>query len=239
MKKYMVFLALALLAGPLLAADAGSRDKIINAAKQLADKNNYSWDVTVTNLNSRRFHFGPNEGKIEKGGYTWYSIKMNDNTTEILMQGTNAAVKPPDNSWETRAEATQGSDEPGPAMFLARMLDNFQTPPQQAEDLASKTKDIQKKDGIYTGDLTDSGAQDLLSWRRGSHGNGPSVSNAKGWVKFWVEHGLLTKYQFNLQGTLNFSDNDFNVNRTTTVEIKDVWSTRITPPDEAKKKLSP
>ena len=238
MKKLMLFVVPALLAGPLLAADAGSKDNVINAAKKLADKNNYSWEVTVTNLNSERFHFGPNEGKVEKGGYTWYSMKMNDNTTEILMQGTNAAVKTLDNGWETRAEATQGSDEPGPAMFLARMLDNFQTPPQQAEDLASKSKDIQKKDGAYTSDLTDSGATDLLSWRRGSNDNGPSVSNAKGWVKFWVKKGMLTKYQFNLQGTLSFNGNDFNVNRTTTVEIKDVGSTTITPSDEAKKKLS-
>ena len=233
----MLFVVPALLAGPLLAADAGSKDNVINAAKKLADKDNYSWEVTVTNLNSDRFHFGPNEGRIVKGGYTWYSMKMNDNTTEILMQGTNAAVKMPDNGWETRAEATQGSDEPGPSMFLARMLDNFQTPSQQAEDLASKTKEIQWQDGVYSGDLTESGARDLLSWRRGSSDNGPSVSNAKGSAKFWVAKGVLTKYQFNLQGTLSFNGNDFNVNRTTTVEIKDVGSTTITPPDEAKKKL--
>ena len=105
----MAFLAVILSAGPLLAADVGSKDKIINAAKQLGDKNNCSWEVTATNLNSRRFHFGPNDGKIIKGGYTWYSMKMNDNTTEILMQGTNAAVKPPDSDWKTRAKAAQGS----------------------------------------------------------------------------------------------------------------------------------
>ena len=237
MKKYMWLVGLAWLAGSLFAADAGLKENIINAAKKLADKSNYSWEMTVTNLNDSRFHFGPNEGKTEKGGYTWYSMKMNDNTTEVLMKGTNAAVNTPDNGWQTRAEATEGSDQPGPAMFLARMLDNFQTPPKQVEDLVSKTKEIKESGGAYVGDLTESGAKSLLSWGRGGDENGPTVSNAKGWVRFWIKHGLLTRYEYNLQGTLDFNGNDFDVNRTTTVGIKDVGSTKINPPDEAKKKL--
>jgi len=237
MKKHILFVVLALLAGPLLVV-AGPKENVLNASKKLADKGNYTWEVTVTNINGGGFRFGPNEGKTEKGGYTWYSMTMNDNTTEILMEGTNAAVKTPDNGWQTRAEATEGSDEPGPAMFLARMLDNFQTPPKQAEDMVSQAKDVQKSGDAYVGELTENGAKDLLSWRRGSDQNGPTVSNPKGSVKFWIKHGLLTKYEFNLQGTLDFNGNDFDVNRTTTVEIKDVGSTKITPPDEAKKKLS-
>ena len=91
MKKYLLPVVLALLAGSLCAANASPKENVINAAKKLAAKANYSWETTVTNLNSSRFHFGPNEGKTEKGGLTWYSMTMNDNTTEIVMKGTNAA----------------------------------------------------------------------------------------------------------------------------------------------------
>ncbi len=237
MKRYLSLVILTLLAVPLCSANASPEENVINAAKKLADKNNYSWEMTVTNLNNSRFHIGPNEGKTEKGGYTWYSMTMNDNTTEVLMKGTNAAVKTPDGGWQTRAEATEGSDEPGPAMFLALMLDNFKTPPEQAQDLVSKTKEIKTVEGVYLGDLTGDGAKSLLAWRRPNGGGGPSVSSAKGSVKFWVKRGVLTRYEYNLQGTLDFNGNDFNVDRTTTVEVKDIGSTKISPPDEAKKKL--
>lgn len=237
MKKYMLFV-LALLAGPLFAV-AGPRENVLDASKQLADKGNYTWEVTFTNLNGNGFRFGPSEGKTEKGGYTWYSMTMNDNTTEIVLKGTNAAVNTPDNGWQTKAEATEGSDEPGPAMFLARMLDNFQTPPKQVEDLVSKAKDIQKAGDAYVGELTENGAKELLSFRRrGNDDNGPTVSNPKGSVKFWIKDGVLTKYEFNLQGAISFNGNDIDVNRITTVEIKDIGSTKVTVPPEAEKKLS-
>jgi hypothetical protein len=238
MRKYLLFGALAMLAGPLLAADASPKDKVVNAAKKLAGADNYSWETTVTNVSGNGFRFGPTEGKIEKAGTTWFSMTFNDNTTEVVMQGDKAAVKTPDNGWQTKAEATDGSDQPGPAMFLARMLQNFKAPAAQAEDLAGKAKEIKKDGDVYMSDLTEDGAKDLLSRRRGNDDNGPTVSNAKGSVKFWLKDGVLAKYEFNVQGTVSFNGNPRDVNRTSTVEIKDVGSTKIAIPDEAAKKLS-
>jgi len=229
---------LALLAGSPFAADASPKDAVVNAAKKLAGEKNYSWETTVTNVNGNGFRFGPTEGKTEKAGATWFSMTMNDSTTEVIMQDGKAAVKTPDNGWQSKAEATQGSDEPGPAMFLARMLQNFKVPAAQAEDIAAKVKELKRDGDVYTGDLTEDGAKDLLFRRRPNDDNGPTVSNAKGSVKFWVKGGVLTKYEFNVQGTVSFNGNDRDVNRTTTVEIKDVGSTKVTIPDEAGKKLS-
>ncbi len=65
-----------------------------------------------------------------------------------------------------------------------------------------------------------------------------TVSDAKGSVKFWVKDGALTKYEFKLKGSIKFGDNDFPVDRTATVEIKDVGTTKVEVPDAAKKKLS-
>jgi len=239
MKKYILSWTLALLAGPLLVVAADPKDDVLNASKKLADAANYTWDVTINNANGGGFSMGPNKGKIEKGGYLWYSMTFNDNTTEIVMKGTNAAVNTPDNGWQSRAEATAAGDQPGPGRFLARMLDNFQTPPKQADDLVSKAKAIQKADDAYVADLTEDGAKALLSFRRGRNGgDGPTVTNPKGSVKFWVKDGVLTKYEFKLQGSVSFNGNDFDVDRTTTVEIKDVGSTKVTIPDGAAKKMS-
>jgi hypothetical protein len=45
--------------------------------------------------------------------------------------------------------------------------------------------------------------------------------------QFWVKDGVLVKYEFNVQGTMTFNNNDINIDRTTTVEIKDIGSTKI------------
>ncbi len=42
----------------------------------------------------------------------------------------------------------------------------------------------------------------------------------------------------NLHAFLRFNGNDREVNRTTTIEIKDVGSTKVSVPEEAAKKLS-
>ena len=63
---------------------------------------------------------------------------------------------------------------------------------------------------------------------------------AKGSVKFWTKNGLLVKYEYSLQGKIVLTDHkqEFNVSRTTTVEIKDAGSTKIRLPEEARQKLS-
>ena len=68
--------------------------------------------------------------------------------------------------------------------------------------------------------------------------NAPEVSGAKGSAKFWVKDGMLSKFEFNVQGTVSFNGNDREVNRTTTIEIKDVGSTKVSVPEEAARKLS-
>ncbi len=57
-------------------------------------------------------------------------------------------------------------------------------------------------------------------------------------MKFWVKDGALSKYEYQVQGTMNFNDNEINMNRLTTVDIKDVGTTKVTIPEEAKKKVS-
>jgi len=57
-------------------------------------------------------------------------------------------------------------------------------------------------------------------------------------VKFWLKEGALSKYEVKVKGTVSFNGNEFDNDRTTTVEIKDVGSTKVEVPAEARKKLS-
>jgi len=127
----------------------------------------------------------------------------------------------------------------GGGRFLARMLENYKTPDAEAEDLLGKVKSLSLTDDVYSGSLTEEGAKSLLRFGGGrAGGNGPEISGAKGTVKFWVKDGMLSKYQVKVQGTVSFNGNDRDVDRTTTVEVKDVGATKVEVPAEAAKKLS-
>jgi len=142
--------------------------------------------------------------------------------------------------WKSISELTaeDGGGQPSPGRFVARMLENFQAPVAEAEDLVSKTKGLKKTADGYVGELTEEGAKHFLTRFRPRGGNAPEASNAKGSVKFWTKDGLLNKYEYNVQGTVNFNGQERDVNRTTTVEIKDVGTTKVNIPEEASKKLS-
>ncbi len=234
MKKYLFSSLTLLAAGSLLAADASPKDDVTSAAAALGNQPNYSWRTTVEVGNNSRFRPGPTEGKTEKGGYTAYSMTFNDNTTDVVIHGTNAAVKTPDNGWQSAAEATQDTGGGfNAALFAARMAQNFKAPAAQAASLAAQAADLKAGTNGITGDLTENGAKELLTFRGGN----ATVTNPKGSVTFWVADGKLLKFQTHVTGTVSFNGNDRDVDRTTTTEIKAIGTTKIEVPDEAKKKL--
>jgi len=228
------FLFSAAAALSLSAADSGPKDDVIAAAKKLGD-DNYSWRTTVAVPEDAAFKPGPTEGKAEKEGYTWLSISFGDNDTTAVLKGDKGAAKAGDGGWQSLAEL---ANEEGFIRFLAMRLQTYKAPAAQAEQLVSLTKEMKKDGDTYSGDLTEEGAKTMMSFRPRAGGDTPSVSNARGSVKFWLKDGKLTKYEFKLKGTMNFNGNDIEQDRTSTVVIKDVGTTKVTVPEEAKKKLS-
>ncbi len=235
MKKQFLFGTLALVTGSLVAAYAAPKDDVISAAKKLADKDNYAWKQTTENAGGGGFGAGASEGKYQKDGSLWLSMAMRDNAIEAVKQGEKGAIKTQD-GWQSLSEATSG--DPGPAMFIARRVQNFKAPAAQAEDLAGKVKDLKKDGDVYSGDLTEDGAKSQLTFGGRGGGNGPEISGAKGSVKFWVKDGLLAKYEVKVKGTVSFNGNDRDIDRTTTVEIKDIGTTKVQVPEDAKKKMA-
>ncbi|MGD0206792.1 MAG: hypothetical protein ABSC89_04205 [Verrucomicrobiota bacterium] len=239
MKRHVLSGLMALLAAPLLAADASPKADVKNAAAALGNQTNYSWRTTVEVPADSPFKPGPTDGKTEKGGYTTLSFSFGDNTTEAVTKGTNGAVKTED-GWKTLAEAMKDNGDGGfnPTMFMARVVQNYRLPAVEAASLADDTKELKKDTNSISGELTEAGAKEwLLFRRRGNDGDGPTATNPKGSVKFWVKDGKLVKYQYHVQGTVNFNGDDRDIDRTTTVEIKDVNTMKIVVADDVKKKL--
>jgi hypothetical protein len=240
MKRNILFGAFALLAGSLFAADSSSKDEVKSAANKLAEKGNYSWKTTVAveGGGGGRFRPGPIEGKTEKDGFTLLTLTQGDNSMEAVLKGGKGALKTED-GWKSLSEAAQDDGGGGfnPARFMAMRLQNFKTPAAEAADMTGKVNGLKLADGVYAGDLTEDGAKQLLTFRRPG-GDGPEISGAKGSAKFWVNEGLLSKCEYHVEGTVSFNGNDRQVNRTTTVEIKDVGTTKVSVPEDAAKKAS-
>jgi hypothetical protein len=238
MKSNLLISATLLLAGSLVAVHAAPKDDVTAAAKKLADNGNYSWKTTVAVPEGGQGgrNRGPTEGQTTKDGVIHLKMTFGDNSTEAYIKGDKAVVTNPDGGWQTLDELANGE---GRGRFMAGMLRSFKAPAAQAAELAGGAKELKKEADAYASELSEERAKALLSFRGGrGGGEPPAVSNAKGSVKFWVTDGALSKYEFKVTGTVNFNGNDREVDRTTTVEIKDVGSTKVEVPEDVKKKLS-
>jgi hypothetical protein len=246
MKSLLLCSTTLLAAASLMAAD---KDDVTSAVQKLAAADNYSW--TTTREGGQNGAGGASKGKAQKDGLLWTSMTARDNTVEGYVKGGKGALKTED-GWQAVDLAAGarggGGGGGGGGRGTGVMLRNLKAPTAQAEDILSKTTVIAKAGDAYTGDLTEEGAKALLALggggRRGGGGGGggggaPAISNPKGSVKFWITDGVMTKYQFKVSGTRKNQDgDDVAIDRTVTVEIKDIGTTKIDVPDEAKSKLS-
>jgi len=203
------------------------------AANKLAAKANYSWTSTPKSESGNTPGSGPTEGQTEKDGFTYVTFSIGNNDVELAFKGDKAAIKR-EGEWAGLEELQ------GDSAWIAKRLKQFKAPAAEAEDLVEKVEDLKKgENGVYTGDLTELGVKELFSRLRRRE-TGPTPEGAKGWAKFWITDGVLSKYQYKVQGKLTVGEDkrEVEINRTTTVEIKDLGSTKVKLPEEAKKKLT-
>jgi hypothetical protein len=240
--------AFALVAGAAVVAQADPKADLTAAIDKLGSAANYSW--TTTTASSGGFTPGPQEGKTEKGAITSFSTSFQDNTTVIYIKGTKAVVKG-DSGYQTTEEiqaAAQGGGGFNPSMFAVFMASTLKLPAEQTKEWSDKLQNIALADGVYTADLDEESAKALMSFGRGRRGGAapagadappaPTVKDAKCSVKFWVTDGSLTKYEMHMTGTRTFNDQDNPVDTTRTTEIKEVGTTKVDVPDDAKAKLN-
>jgi hypothetical protein len=236
MKKNILFGVLFLTAGSLLAADSSPKDDVTAAAKKLADTS-YSWKVTQDFGPNSQFTPGPVEGKADKDTI-WLSSSFQDNTSIGVAKGKKVVVKT-DEGWKTAEELGDGNGGFDMNAFMARRMQNLKAPAAEIEDLVSKSGELKKDGDVISGDLTKEGAGSLLNFfgrRRGA--NQPEPKDAKGTLKIWLKDGAIVKYETKVSGTMPGRDGeDVKREQNNTTEIKDVGTTKIDLPDDAKKKL--
>ncbi len=253
MKKTLIIGFIGIMAGWLPAADSSLKDKLANATKQLGDKTNYSWTTTTKEADGNPGRLGPIDGKTEKDSVTFLSLTPGGIPVEVYMKGDKGAAKALE-GWQTFDDIAQTG---GTAEAIVRFLRSYKAPAAQSADLAGNVKELKEADGALNGALKDDAIKEilqqdfkislkddaikeilLLGARRREGQEPPKTEDAKGSVKFWIKEGALTKYEINVQGKVTAADRTFDINRTMTTEIKDVGSTKLDVPPEAKAKIS-
>lgn len=245
-----LFLTLALMATPVAVAEIAPGDEVKAAAKKLAEAANYTWTTSTTVPEGSRWRPGPTTGKTNKDGFSWLSTTMGDRTSESIVKGGKFVTKG-DAGWQTADERRAAREAGGGGggggegrggrggAGGGRNLENFKTPAQQAEELVGKVKELKKDGDAMAGDLTDEAVKGLLTMggRRRDGSEAPAPTDAKGSVKFWLKDGVLAKMETHVSGKLSINGNEMTIDRTSTTEIKDVGTTTLDVPEEAKKKL--
>jgi hypothetical protein len=241
MKPIHLLAALSFACASLVAAENPELVAIKAAAKKLSESGGYSWHSAVkvdSAAGASRMRPSSTEGKIDKEGLILLVMTRGEDTLEAVLKGSKGALKS-DGNWKSIAEAAQ--DDSGgqftPLRFMARILQDYKAPTAEVAELAGNTKELKLAEGAYSGELTEKGANQLLTFRRAG-ADALETSGAKGSVKIWLKDGMLSKYEYHIQGKISFNGNDREIDRTTTVEIKEVGGVKVTVPEEAAKKLT-
>ncbi len=224
--KQHLFLSLALFSAATLFAAEAPKDEVTAAIKKLESQPNYSWRVTVVVPESNQFKPGPTEGKADKE-FLYLEMTFGDNTTELVKKGEKAVITDENGEWRLTSDF---ENEEGFARFRATLGKNAKTAAAQALELVGFTKELKKEGDVFSGPLTDEGAK--KQFRFGE------PKDAKAVAKVWVKDGMLSKIEVKVDGKLEFNGNEIDAARTTTTEIKNVGTTKLTIPATAKSKIS-
>jgi hypothetical protein len=232
--KTTLFLTSALLVANLAsAADQTPQEALAAAAKNLAEKPNYSWKLTVEEPDRPT---GTIEGKIQKDGTAFLILARGDQSFEGALKGSKAALKT-DEGWKTVTEVADDSSQARAPRIVAGLLQNFKAPSKEVADLAGQIKDLNKTDETYAGTLDKATAKELFFFRIRPATNEPELKEAKGSIKFWLKDNLISKYEYGIEAVFSVEGSDREVKRTCTLEIKDVGATKVSIPEDAAKKL--
>lgn len=213
-------------------------DEVKSAVKKLADAENYSWTSNVdVKFGDQEFQIGPTEAKTSKQGPILVSVNLFNTQIEAVVRGEKGAIKT-DGGWMSFAEATAGNEQQNQGRFVTRILQNMKPPGADLQELIAKSPDIQKTDDVYAWTLSEDAAKALFRFGRRAGENSPAPKNLKGSAKLWIKEGQLVKYEISVSGTVDANGMEVDVDRKSSVEIKNVGSTKVEIPAEAKAKLT-
>lgn len=254
MKRFIPHLAAVTLV--LGVSRAAPLDDLGAAAQRLADAPNYSWTSAEKNVRGS-FPATTKDivGLTEKDGFTVIksTMKASNTLTEVRIYWGSQMAYLRDGSWKTAEELQAAAGRSsgitvigtgvansgrGIGMMTVASQNEAQTgpgrPAQMLLSLLPQVKGLTLSGGEIVGELS---YDYIARVMRGNGRNGPLVvaPSSSGSVKFWIKDGEIAKFQIKLKAS--YENADQANERTTTVEVKNVGTTVVAVPVEAKAKF--
>ena len=236
MKRIIVLGIMGFMAAVLCASAADLKSQVTKAVQQVGDKANYSWATSTKESDGRAGPLGVVEGQAEKGGVTGLNFSVSGIPVQVFMKGDKGTAKVFE-GWQTFDEVAAAG---GSAQAVIRYLRAYKAPVAECTSLIGNSKEFKETDGALTGELQPAAVKELLLMgaRQKEGEASPKTADTKGSVKFWIKDGALTKFEVTIQGKVTSGERENVINRTTTVEIKNVGETKMDVPADAKAKLT-
>jgi len=241
---------------------AAPLDDVAVAAQRLADAPNYTWTSAETTARGPMPNGQTMEtsktvaGQTEKDGFTVTKSTMKAGNTlveDTIYWGTQMAYLR-NGSWKTAEElqaaaggrsgvtvvgtGVGGSGRGIGTMTIASQNDQPRgagRPAQMVLSILAQVKNVAASGDAFVAEMS----RDYIARAMPLNGrNGPLVvsQGATASAKFWLKDGVLAKYQIKIKAAFENGDAP-PAERTTTVEIKNVGSTVVAVPAEAKAKF--
>jgi hypothetical protein len=237
MKSRLAGLAL-LAACSILPAWGAPGDDAAAGARKLADSANYAWTTTMQapTGGGGQFTVGPVSGVAEKAGFAVITRQTPNGSVQIVSKGDRRVVQTP-GGWMTPEEMRAQAQGGGPGGM--RGMGPQPLPAEEVLALLAGATFTGEAEGALVADLAPAAVAPFLRGGRGGQGGDqPPPKDAAGTLKVWLQNGVLAKYELHVKGTvIGRSGEERVIDRTTVTEIKDVGSTKVEVPAEAKAKL--
>lgn len=222
-----------LVAAVVLALGQDAAEELGKAAQGLAGLANYTFRIELASDAGKKNSPGTMECVYQKD----VGMYGKGSHLEMVRIGDKVAVKDSKAAEWTRVSLAEGKADKDQKR-LARLVRGVNPPGDELAGIEKKLKSVARTcEGdlsVYSGELTDEAARDLL-WGAG-RGKNPA---AAGSVKVFVNaQGRIVKYQ--IDGSLKITKKDgqdVEVKISKTVEISNEGSTKVEIPEEAKKAL--
>jgi hypothetical protein len=235
MNKALLIGLIGLLAPTLFAAESDLQAKVANATKQLGDKPNYSWTTAIREGDTNAVEHPPVLGKTDKSGLIYLRTMTGATATEVYMNGQKGTASGTA-GWRTFDEIAKPG---GFAAGLVHYVRSWKAPVDEVTALLGKVKDVKEVEGVLSGELKEDAVKELLEFSAPTFQGQepPKIADPKGSVKFWIQDGMLKKYEIRVQGRVVRGEQESPAIRTTLVEIKSIGTTKLEVPEEAKQKM--
>lgn len=237
-----VLALLGALSGAAQATPRDLKDDLKNAVHKLSQVGSYSWSIASRNSGdtSEKYGFGSGEGKVERGGVFWLRTREAP-PVEVIVKGPKMAVRLEDGWALERELSAPGAGRRHPNLALVRSLKSRARPSAEAGELLKHAKDLSTgPEGYFTSTLAPEDSKELLHKYLRNTGRTADITSPGGSLAFWVNDGILNRYELRLRGTVTFSapiPSTWDADEVITVSMTDLGTARVDVPEDVKRLL--